>query len=176
MEATRSIVHCALHNLFYNRGLRQRLAAGMSDDSLLFFTYLVDPTNTFVMVSVQGSDIKFPKLKGSPLFQAPDVNDWFTNKFDCLTGSAYDLVFLYSSLNLESRFFQGDNPLRRTVLFECVGPLDPVTGYPVHPASSEYQWMEIEEVDEINRKTPLGQEPGLYTCSELIARSWFQEK
>lgn len=86
------------------------------------------------------------------------MSECFSREVESLTGTAYDMIFLYYSRNEHD-----DGQSHPTVLFECLGPVHPDHGRLVEPSSTDYTWMEIKEVEDYNIAKAGGVQYGFWT-------------
>lgn len=75
------------------------------------------------------------------------MSECFSGELERCTGTAYDLVLLYATVNEGFDRHIGGMPV---VLFECVGPIDPKSGDLVNPSSTAYEWVVIGDVPELS--------------------------
>ncbi|PXF49202.1 hypothetical protein BWQ96_00991 [Gracilariopsis chorda] len=112
-------------------------------EQVAYIGLLVNPMNFLVIVQRKDDKYLFPRVNSPEVpFRGRLMSECFSRRFEELTGTRYDLVFLYCTRN--ETLSRGVAGMHRAI-FECVAPIDPDTDEPVKPASEEYEWMPIPE-------------------------------
>eukprot|EP00178_Gracilaria_changii_P014063 TRINITY_DN398_c0_g1_i3.p1 TRINITY_DN398_c0_g1~~TRINITY_DN398_c0_g1_i3.p1 ORF type:complete len:494 (+),score=62.19 TRINITY_DN398_c0_g1_i3:154-1635(+) len=110
-------------------------------------TYLalfVDEWNENVIMQRKGNVLKFVRIECPELpHRGSLMSECFSERFAEMSGTKYELVFLYSTINDILLVEQG-TPY--CAIFECISPIDVKTRKLIHPASSEYEWVDMEEL------------------------------
>lgn len=109
---------------------------------------LTDHSNFNVLVKRIASTVAFPRILSPEIPHSGTLmTECFSEQLFQLTGTRYKLLLLYSSINaMNQRHLQATIP---RAIFECLAPENPHANTLVAPANSDYQWMKIEEMNNL---------------------------
>eukprot|EP00737_Agarophyton_chilense_P002967 gb/GEZJ01003430.1/.p1 GENE.gb/GEZJ01003430.1/~~gb/GEZJ01003430.1/.p1 ORF type:complete len:256 (-),score=22.85 gb/GEZJ01003430.1/:990-1757(-) len=105
-----------------------------------------------VIVYSKEGKLGFPRLESPEfLFKGTLLTECFGPQLEQMSGTKYDMVFLYSTIN---EAHKRHISRAHNAIFHCTAPVDPKTKYLVQPRSEEYQWMPFETVQGFFHESP----------------------